>query len=50
MAEKRISRDSAPASPNERTATQASQPELNDATGRRKSIALNIVENPLKVS
>lgn len=50
------STDSALASPEEKTATQASQPELTDPTGRpdptgrRQSVALNIVENPLKVS
>lgn len=29
---------------------QATKPELADAAGRRGSVALNIVENPLKVS
>lgn len=29
---------------------QALGPELADTAGRRKSVALNIVENPLKVS
>jgi hypothetical protein len=30
--------------------SHAPEPELVDTTGRRQSVALNIVENPLKVS
>lgn len=29
---------------------RTSEPEMADAAGRRQSVALNIVENPLKVS
>lgn len=40
------------ASHNEKTAAhlQDHEPELADADGRRRSVALNIVHNPLKVS
>ena len=34
----------------EKDALQDRQPSMADAAGRRKSIAMNIVENPLKVS
>ena len=34
----------------EMRAVRASQPDLGEGGGRRKSVALNIVENPLKVS
>lgn len=36
-------------SPDEKHIMRAPEPELADV-GRRKSVALNIVENPLKVS
>lgn len=35
---------------NEKNVAHASEPELAETGGRRKSVALNIVENPLKVS
>lgn len=36
---------------NEKAAIEAGQPDLSETAGRRKSsVALNIVENPLKVS
>lgn len=38
-----------PNSYDEKRAGRAPEPELADATGRRQSVALNIVENPLKV-
>lgn len=34
----------------ENNAVQALEPELADAAGLHKSVALNIIENPLKVS
>lgn len=49
MTEK-TSTDIADISHDEKLADQALQPELADENGRRKSVALNIVENPLKVS
>lgn len=40
---------SSPDSPNEKEMIGAPEPEKADLSGRRQSVALNIVENPLKV-
>ena len=45
-----MAEDTSPDSHDEKHVAQAPEPELADATGRRQSVALNIVENPLKVS
>ena len=44
-----MAQDTSPDSHDEKRMAQAPEPELADATGRRQSVALNIVENPLKV-
>ena len=49
MAEKAYT-ENADVSHDEKDVLQDRQPSLADAAGRRKSIAMNIVENPLKVS
>ena len=41
---------SPPDSHNEKEMIRSPEPEKGDAPGRRQSVALNIVENPLKVS
>lgn len=41
---------SSPDSHHEKELVKAPEPEKGDASGRRQSVALNIVENPLKVS
>lgn len=47
MAEKYT--DTAGVSHNEKNTTRGSEPEMGDASGRRQSVALNVVTNPLKV-
>lgn len=49
MAEK-ASTDMADMAGDEKRIDHATQPDLGNPTGRRKSVAMNIVENPLTVS
>lgn len=48
MAEKNL--DIAGVSHNEKNGHREPEPEMADASGRRQSVALNVVQNPLKVS
>lgn len=49
MTEKISSAENSDVSHDEKNAFESTAPDYADVTGRRKSVALNIVENPLKV-